>query len=93
MSNVNDASPLFVTAIEGRAQGEVGEELGMSQQKVSLIVRGKARPDEVERILIEVRYGIPRDSWLTDEERRRINKMRETVLRASSKKPSQLVAA
>jgi transcriptional regulator with XRE-family HTH domain len=66
---------------ENRPQGEVATELGVSQQLVSAWRRGASRPDEVSRLKLELRYGIPRDSWLSASEQRNLAEFRAGLIR------------
>lgn len=58
------------TGRNARSQSAVAAELGVGQQTVSEYASGRVRPGELVRIRCESRYGIPRESWLTAEERR-----------------------
>lgn len=50
-------------------QTAVAETCDVSQTAVSYWVNGLRRPSPPQRKILQARFGIPEDDWLTDEER------------------------
>jgi transcriptional regulator with XRE-family HTH domain len=65
-----DGQRALLKVLQSNTQAEVAEEVGVSQQTVSMWASGAFRPTDLQRLRLQVVYGIDRDSWMTSAERR-----------------------
>lgn len=73
----------WVEAEPTRNQTTLAELLEVKQPTVSAWLRGRARPDALQRELIEARTGVPTDAWFTAEELEAVRRARRCRARST----------
>lgn len=61
---------------DGLKQADLAEETGIAQNTLSGIARGTSKPGAFHQDLLAAALGIPREWWLTTEQRARIKRVR-----------------
>lgn len=74
----------WLEADDSRSQTTIAKLLGISQPSVSAWLRGRSRPDSLQRELLELHMGIPSEDWYTDGERERIRREKRRAARSGA---------
>ena len=67
---------LLARVVASSSQAEVARQVGTEASSVSFWVDGKSRPLPHYREVLELLFGIPRESWMLPDERAKVDQAR-----------------
>lgn len=82
-----EALRAYLDGDDAISQKKLADKLGVKQPSVSAWVSGSSRPETHLREALELLTGIPAESWKTEDERAKVERVREGIC-APSLKPT-----